>query len=139
MRYFKRYSFHFFLLFILFTIGCSRVKTEPIEGSVIFDGQAVKAGSVTFLPKSGTGQLSRVHPTVANIVDGKFKLPQSMGVAMQEYKVVVVGYDGVPIEFSPDGTAVFREYDFEHVFKSSKEPLDIVVPESLKIITVKKR
>ena len=83
----KHHFFWFLLILGLLTFsGCSDKRRQSINGSVNFDGQPMKEGSIRFIPLKGTS-----GPTAgAPIIDGKFTIDESKGTFAGRFRVEIV-------------------------------------------------
>ncbi|MBQ2851726.1 MAG: hypothetical protein IJE77_14695 [Thermoguttaceae bacterium] len=70
-------------------VGCAKKDgLTPVKGTVTFDGEPIKDGSINFAPKGGPGTA-----TGARIVDGKYEArvsPGKMAVTIEAQKKVPI-------------------------------------------------
>lgn len=97
--------------------GCSRSKGPPrvaVAGAILFDGQPVKAGRITFTPAEG----NKGPSAVATVSDGFYQFDSRTGP--------VVGKNKVQIESLPDPGF---ELDDEVAYaKAQKEKNAVPIP-----------
>jgi hypothetical protein len=103
----------------------------PVKGTVTFQGQPVKDGSIFFEPTASVG---KVAPTVyLRVTGGKYEVPQKEGPVAGKYKVVVGGKDASSTTVD-DGITytkqLFEDYRFEVEIPPSNNTLDVEVPAS---------
>ncbi|MBN2292644.1 MAG: hypothetical protein JXM70_09475 [Pirellulales bacterium] len=74
------------LLVELFSLaGCGSNSRHALHGTVTLDGQAVKTGTISFLPSAGTSGNS----SGSEIKDGKYSIPAEMGLQPGKYRVTI--------------------------------------------------
>lgn len=105
---FARYPlFRCWLLLVtvsLLAVGCAPPvpQTIKVKGMVTFGGEKLKTGTISFVPKSITGD---IHPVAVELdKDGNFDLSTfnvGDGIAPGEYLVTVVSYERAPDPATP--------------------------------------
>lgn len=94
--------------------GCgSRGNNGPqrfdLSGAVVFDGQPIPSGYVTFEPDSSKGNPG--PGASADIVAGHYRTRPAQGTIGGHHIVKVFGYDGKPFEVgrTPDGKSLLNQ------------------------------
>lgn len=65
--------------------GCGDARRQSVSGTVTFDGQPLKEGSIRFIPTEGAEGPS----AGADIIDGKFEIPKDVGTFAGKFQVQV--------------------------------------------------
>lgn len=114
---------------VLLMTGCeSKPATTEISGTVIFKGQPIPAGDVSFTPDVSipNGQMQMYM-----VKDGKYSSADTPGSGLLpgKYKVRIAGYDGkqVPMFFS--GKQIFNAIEREIVVTEGSMTQDFEVPD----------
>ncbi|WP_166831444.1 hypothetical protein [Thalassoroseus pseudoceratinae] len=121
--------------------GCGGGSDAPdrytLEGSIVFDGQPIPAGTITLIPDSGKGNSGPAGS--ARIKDGKFTTAEAgTGVVGGSHIIRVKAFDGnpKPDEELPLGSPLFPEYEFQYDLPeydgTSPVSVDLKVPKSAK-------
>ncbi len=88
------------VLVILALIGCNSGDAEGkqgLSGMILFDGQPLKAGTISFAPEQGSGD-----PASAMFSDGNYSLEAKKGLAPGRYVVKIFANATQSSELSPE-------------------------------------
>ena len=116
-------------LSLVVLIGCGGgTSTYELSGTVKYEGKPVPKGNITIYPDDGNPGLG----AVAEIVNGKFSTPPGKGHTGGKYKLVVNGYDGVPVksgegDMDPLGKPLFPTYQMFADLPEGSKSLEINV------------
>lgn len=92
------------VLMLLFCSGCGS-GVLPVSGSVTFDGQPLKYG--TILLRSAEGNESQARQIMLEVRNGKFVTASGLGVPAGKYNVTISIFEGEappPIQAPTDGS-----------------------------------
>ena len=122
----------FVVLVVLFSTGCSsKPKPAELSGKVIFKGQPVPAGYISFAPdvaNGGKGQM-RVLQVKDGVYDSAKETPP--GIKPGPYLIEIAGFDGKRIPFFGQGKQIFNKVkDIEFTVPGDSATHDFVVPDS---------
>lgn len=113
----------------LLMIGCSGPAgpaTHELSGKVVYDGKPVPVGEVSFQPDGAQGNAG--PGCIALIKDGQYKTEPNKGIVGGPYIVRIVGYDGVPVGDSTQGSEMFRVYETKVDLPKETATHDFTVP-----------
>jgi hypothetical protein len=111
--------------------GCgSNVKTSQLKGKVVFKGQPVPAGYISFTPDAVKGNQGAVK--VAQIKDGLYdtSLASDPGVIPGPTVIRIAGFDGKVVPRFGQGKQIFNVYEFRDVLAEGATAKDFIVPDS---------
>jgi hypothetical protein len=111
--------------------GCgSNVETGQLKGKVIFKGQPVPAGYISFTPDAAKGNQGAVK--VAQIKDGLYdtSLASDPGVIPGPTVIRIAGFDGQVVPRFGQGKQIFNVYEFRDVLPEGAVSKDFIVPDS---------
>ncbi|MEN6335103.1 MAG: hypothetical protein ABFE01_12640 [Phycisphaerales bacterium] len=115
----------------LLTLGCSGQSgpaTYELSGKVLYNGNPVPAGEVSFQPDGSQGNAG--PGCIATITSGQYKTEPGTGVVGGAYIVRIVGYDGVPVGDSAQGKEMFPPYETKVDLPKEISTHDFEVPGS---------
>ena len=92
------------LMFVGVGCGDDGPPKSAIKGTVMFNGEPVKTGDISFLPDEEKGGI----PTSAPIVEGKYETDSRFGIAEGTYKVSIVGYHQKTPSAGKEGDAEYH-------------------------------
>jgi len=80
------------LVSVVAVMGCGGKAYEgaerlPLTGKVVFDGQPVDGGTITFVPT-----IDKARPSGGTIVNGEYKVPEEKGANGGAYRVEIHWY-----------------------------------------------
>jgi hypothetical protein len=112
----------------LLTAGCSgsRAKKIQLSGKVTFNGQAVPAGYISFMPDASQGNKGEVR--VVQIKDGAYdsSKEQSPGVYPGPSVVRIAGFDGKPrLPEYPQGKQIFNAHEVHETLTAGTKDFDV--------------
>jgi hypothetical protein len=108
--------------------GCAKeAKMAQLSGKVTFKGKPVPAGWISFQPGIGGGAVK-----VVQIKDGGYDSAQEKdpGVPPGPMTVRIAGFDGVHINWFPQGKQIFNAWDTQFTVPDGISTRDFAVPES---------
>jgi len=113
-------------------LGCSR-KPKPVQlsGKVIFKGQPVPAGYITFMPDVGSG--NRGSTKLLKIKDGVYDSsqdPPDQALTPGAYQLRIAGFDGKTQPRFNQGKQIFNPVQETFVVPDTVSTKDFTVPES---------
>jgi len=110
--------------------GCTgKPKLAQLSGKVIFKGQPVPAGFISFTPDAGHGEIR-----LLNIKDGSYDSARLTppGIPPGHYMLRVNGFDGVQVKNFFQGKQIFNEWiDIDLTVPEGTSTKDFEVPEQL--------
>jgi len=112
-------------------VGCgggTGPNTFELKGKVTYDGKPVPMGTVSLSPDTG----NQGPGASAGVKDGEFTTEDGRGHVGGAYKILVTGYDGVPVEGGegpdPNGTQLFAPYEMTVDLPKANHEMTIEVP-----------
>jgi hypothetical protein len=110
--------------------GGSNAKTGQLKGKVMFKGQPVPAGYISFTPDAANGNQGAVK--VAQIKDGLYdtSLASDPGVIPGSTVIRIAGFDGQVVPHFGQGKQTFNVYEFRDVLPEGAVSKDFIVPDS---------
>jgi hypothetical protein len=121
------------LILAVFVAGCSsKPKPAQLSGNVIFKGQPVPAGFISFAPDPVNGNKGQIR--VLQIHDGAYDSTKETppGINPGAYYVRISGFDGKKIPFFGQGKQIFNEWkDIEFTVPEGASTKDFEVPAAL--------
>jgi len=112
----------------VFATGCGSGTDGlyEISGQVLYGGEPVPGGAVSFEPDTSQGNSG--PGCNAPIEDGTYKSPPDRGVTGGPYNVTIYGTDGVSTEGAPMGTPIFEPYRTEVDLPEEDTTHDFEIP-----------
>jgi hypothetical protein len=114
------------------TSGCRTEvkKVGQLKGKVMFKGQPVAAGYISFTPDNTQGNLGKIK--VAQIKDGMYdtSLALDAGVVPGATMVRIAGFDGKPVPKFAQGKQIFNLYELNETLSEGTAIKDFTVPDS---------
>jgi hypothetical protein len=112
--------------------GCSRApKTVQLSGKVIFRGQPVPAGYITFTPDVGNGNRGSIK--LIKIKDGVYdssQVPPDQALTPGAYQLRFAGFDGKVQPRFNQGKQIFNPVQDSFVVPDSVSTKDFTIPDS---------
>jgi hypothetical protein len=108
--------------------GCSsQPELAQLSGKVMFKGQPVPAGWISFTPEPGRGSVR-----VCQIRNGVYDTATEAqpGIHPGKYQVKIAGFDGQKVPHWGQGKQIFNPIDAEVVVPTGVTTRDFEVPES---------
>ena len=99
-------------LVLLLALGCSGSDGPvrySLSGSVRFDGKPVPVGEISLAPDGAHG--NKGPGSLVLIKNGHYRTERGKGIVGGAYRVRIVGFDGVPVGESTEGTLLFPPYE----------------------------
>jgi hypothetical protein len=78
---------------LIFAAGCGGSGKYGVSGTVKYQGQPVKAGSVSFIPEGANSPIGG-----APIVNGAYEIPAAIGLPQGQYKVTISSTDAQDVK-----------------------------------------
>jgi hypothetical protein len=117
---------------VLLIAGCySKPKSSQLSGKVIFKGQPVPAGYISFLPDVNSGNKGQLR--VLQIKDGAFDSAKETppGLNPGGYIVQIAGFDGKRIPFFGQGKQIFNAVkDIQFTVPEGESAKEFTIPDS---------
>jgi hypothetical protein len=111
--------------------GCgTNAKTGQLKGKVLFKGQPVPAGYISFTPDATKGNQGSVK--VAQIKDGMYdtSLALDPGVVPGPTVIRIAGFDGKVVPRFGQGKQIFNVYELRDTLPEGAASKDFTVPDS---------
>ena len=119
------------LILILF-VGCtSKPKPVQLSGKVIFKGQPVPAGYITFMPDVSNG--NRGTTKLLRIKDGVYdssQAPPDQALTAGAYHLRIAGFDGQVQPRFNQGKQIFNPVQETFVVPDKASTKDFTIPDS---------
>lgn len=121
------------VLMVVLTLaqGCQRgidgPKRYECRGTVTFNGEPVKKGSISFEPDSAAGNSG--PGSMAQIVNGVYRTEPGKGIVGGAYRVFIVGFDGKSPDGLGDGNPLFSEIRIEQTFPHENCEVNFELPQ----------
>ena len=118
-------------LSLLCLVGCGGgVATHELSGTVKYKGKLVPKGHITISPDEG----NKGPGAVASIENGQFSTTPGKGHTGGKYKLIINGYDGVPVKSGeggedPLGKLLFPSYQMYVDLPDGPKTLEIDIAE----------
>jgi hypothetical protein len=120
------------IVLVLITLGCTaKPKPAQLSGKVIFKGQPVPAGYITFAPDVGNG--NRGSTKLLKIKDGVYdssKEPLDQALTPGAYQLRIAGFDGQIQPRFNQGKQIFNPVEETFVVPDSVSTKDFTIPDS---------
>ena len=116
-------------LVLLLTLGCgapSGPVRYDLSGSVRYGGKPVPVGEVSLAPDGARG--NQGPGSLVLIKNGRYRTERHKGIVGGAYLVRIVGFDGVPVGESTEGTLLFPPYETTMDFPRQNGTHDFDVP-----------
>jgi hypothetical protein len=116
---------------LVITAGCgTQRKVAQLKGKVMFKGQPVPAGWISFMPDSAKGNQGNVK--VAQIKDGIYdtSLSADPGVVPGPNVIRIAGFDGKVIPLYAQGKQIFNIFELQENLAEGTASKDFTVPAS---------
>jgi hypothetical protein len=114
------------------TTGCggSANKVGQLKGKVMFKGQPVPAGYISFTPDASKGNQGSVK--VAQIKDGLYdtSLASDPGVIPGPNIIRIAGFDGKVVPRFGQGKQIFNPHELRHTLAEGADSKDFTIPDS---------
>ena len=111
--------------------GCgAKTKTGQLKGKVLFKGQPVPAGYISFTPDATKGNHGAVK--VAQITDGMYdtSLASDPGIVPGPTVIRIAGFDGKVTPRFGQGKQIFNAFDLRETLPEGATSKDFTVPDS---------
>jgi hypothetical protein len=111
--------------------GCStETQKGQLSGKVVFKGQPVPAGWISFMPDTTAGNRGAVK--VAQIKDGTYNtaLGAEPGISPGPTVIRIAGFDGKKEPFFPQGKQIFNPVELRETLPAVTSTKDFTVPAS---------
>jgi hypothetical protein len=113
-------------------LGCGGPEkpVAHLRGKVMFKGQPVPAGYISFLPDSSKGNQGSMK--VVQIKDGEYdsSLVEDSGLTPGPTVIRIAGFDGKKIRLYAQGKQIFNAYELRDTLAEGSATRDFVVPDS---------
>lgn len=116
---------------LAWTLGCTAgPPLSHVSGKVVFKGEPVPAGWISFTPDVGAGGLGPVK--VFQIKDGAYNSAKEdpNGLSPGPYLLKIAGFDGKKIPLWGQGKQIFNPVDDTFTVPIGTTTKDVVIPES---------
>jgi hypothetical protein len=116
---------------LLFGPGCgTKTKTGQLKGRVLFKGQPVPAGYISFTPDATKGNQGSVK--VAQIKDGMYdtSVASDPGIVPGPTVIRIAGFDGKVVPRFGQGKHIFNVYEVREILPERATSKDFTVPDS---------
>ena len=116
---------------LLIGSGCgTKTKTGQLKGRVLFKGQPVPAGYISFTPDATKGNQGAVK--VAQIKDGMYdtSLASDPGIVPGPTVIRIAGFDGKVAPRFGQGKQIFNAFDLRETLPEGATSKDFTVPDS---------
>lgn len=112
-------------------LGCARDSYDgpprhPVSGTVFYEGKPIPKGFIAFDPDTSRGASG--PGTTAEIIDGHYATPDGRGVVDGANIARIIGFDGISIPASEDGTPLFSEVRIPVDLPAEKTTYDLELP-----------